>query len=94
MRKDNILKKLAEIRKKYSDNIIKIGLFGSYAREEDRAESDIDIVIEQKQPDLFLLGSIKIELEEKFHKPVDVIRLRKNITPFLYERIIKDVIYV
>ena len=94
MIKSKIVKELAEIKKRYQEHIIKIGLFGSYARGENTADSDIDIVIEQKQPDLFLLGRIKIELEEKLNKPVDVIRMRENINPFLKKRIEKDVIYV
>ena len=94
MIKSKIVKELTEIKKRYQEHIIKIGLFGSYARGENTADSDIDIVIEQKQPDLFLLGRIKIELEEKLNKPVDVIRMRENINPFLKKRIEKDVIYV
>ncbi len=94
MTKNRIIEELAEIKKRYQKNIIRIGIFGSCAREESTEESDIDVVIEQKQPDLFLLGRIKIELEEKFNKPVDVIRMRKNISPFLKKRIEKDVIYV
>jgi predicted nucleotidyltransferase len=94
MIKNEIIKELVEIKKRYQNNIVKIGIFGSYARGESTVESDIDIVIEQKKPDLFLLGRIKIELEEKFNKPVDVIRLRENINPFLKKRIEKDVLYV
>ncbi|GAB6888520.1 nucleotidyltransferase family protein [Desulfothermus okinawensis JCM 13304] len=94
MIKSKIVKELEEIKKRYQEHIIKIGLFGSYARGENTADSDIDIVIEQKQPDLLLLGRIKIELEEKLNKPVDVIRMRENINPFLKKRIEKDVIYV
>lgn len=34
--------------------IKRIGLFGSYARDEGREESDIDIVVELEKPDLFV----------------------------------------
>ncbi len=94
MTKSEIVKELAEIKRRYQDKIIKIGLFGSYARGENTLDSDIDIVIEQREPDLFLLGRIKIELEEKLNTPVDVIRLRNNLNPFLKKRIEKEVIYV
>ena len=64
------------------------------ARGEETGDSDIDIVIEQKYPDLFLLGMLKIELEEKFKRHVDIIRIREKINPVLKKRIERDSIYV
>ncbi|MBW1974995.1 MAG: nucleotidyltransferase domain-containing protein [Deltaproteobacteria bacterium] len=94
MNKDDIIKELKEIKNQYKNEIAKIGIFGSLARGEETEDSDIDVVIEQKYPDLFLLGRIKIELEEKFKRSVDIIRLREKINPFLKERIERDSIYV
>jgi len=94
MNREVIIKELQKIKEKYKDKIIKIGIFGSVARNEYNQESDIDVVVEQKYPDLFLLGRIKIELEEKFNKKVDIIRLRNDINPFLKKRIERDSIYV
>jgi len=94
MDKDEVIKELLRIKEKYKDKIVRIGIFGSLARDEHSQGSDIDVVIEQKYPDLFLLGRIKIELEEKFNKQVDIIRLRKDINPFLKKRIERDSIYV
>lgn len=94
MKKEDVIKELLKIKKRYKDKIVRIGIFGSVARNDQDQESDIDIVIEQKYPDLFLLGRIKLELEEKFNKDVDIIRLRKNMNPFLKKRIEKDSIYV
>ncbi|GAB6163517.1 nucleotidyltransferase family protein [Desulfothermus naphthae] len=88
-----IIKELQKIKEKYKDKIIKIGIFGSVARNEYNQESDIDVVVEQKYLDLFLLGRIKIELKEKFNKNVDIIRLRNDINPFLKKRIERDSIY-
>ena len=85
---------MTENKRKYKDKIIKIGIFGSVARNEYNQESDIDVVVEQKYLDLFLLGRIKIELEEKFNKNVDIIRLRNDINPSLKKRIERDSIYV
>ena len=56
--------------------------------------SDIDIIIEQKVPDLFILGSIKVELEEEFGRKIDIIRLHNGLNTFLKERISRDSIYV
>ncbi len=94
MDQDEVIRELKKIKEIYKDKIVKIGVFGSVARNDHTEESDIDIVIEQKYPDLFLLGRLKIELEEKFKRRVDIIRIRKNVNPFLKKRIEKDSIYV
>ena len=94
MNKDDIVKELVKIKNRYGNEIIRIGIFGSVARGEATQYSDIDIIIEQKYPDLFLLGKIKIELEEKFKRHVDIIRIRKSLSPFLKKRIERDTIYV
>ena len=94
MNREVIIKELQKIKEKYKDKIIKIGIFGSVARNEYNQESDIDVVVEQKYPDLLLLGRIKIELEEKFNKNVDIIRLKSDLNPFLKKRIERDSIYV
>lgn len=94
MDKKEVIKELRKLKATYKDQIVKVGVFGSLARDDYNLDSDIDVVIEQKNPDLFFLGRIKVELEEKFHKQVDIIRLRKNINPFLKKRIERDSIYV
>ncbi len=85
MDRNKIIKELQRIKVVYGEYITKIGVFGSVARNEYGPDSDIDIIVEQKSPDLFLLGRIKEELEEKFDRRVDIIRLRKDINPFLKE---------
>lgn len=89
---ERIKKKKHELIKKY--NIEKIGLFGSYARNTQRKDSDIDIVIQLKKQDLFDLIGIKQELEEEFHRKVDIVSYRNKMNPFLRSRIDKEVIYV
>jgi predicted nucleotidyltransferase len=74
--------------------ISKIALFGSYARGENRPDSDIDIAIETKLSDYFLLYDFKEELENFFHSKVDVVRLRERMNESLKKRIMKDGIYV
>ncbi len=74
--------------------VVRIGLFGSYARGESIAESDIDIVVELKKPDLFYLIGIKQVIEDEFGSKVDVVRIRDNMNGLLKKRILQDVIYV
>lgn len=74
--------------------VTNIGLFGSYARGEDNEQSDIDIVVEIKGADLFIMSSLKNYLENIFQKKVDVVRLRKNMNNLLKKRIEQNVLYV
>jgi len=71
-----------------------IGIFGSVARNEATDSSDVDICIKTKTPDLFMLVHIKEELQNLFHKSVDIVRLRKRMNPYLKKRIDKEAIYV
>ena len=86
MNREVIIKELQKIKEKYKDKIIKIGIFGSVARNEYNQESDIDVVVGQKYADLFLLGRIKIELEEKFNNHVDIIRVANDINLFFEKK--------
>ena len=74
--------------------IIKIGIFGSAARDTMEELSDIDVVVEIGKPDLFYLIGIKQDLEEKFHRPVDIVRYRDKMNTFLKKRIDKEAVYV
>ena len=62
------------IFKKYK--IKKAYLFGSYAREEANAGSDIDIMIRKEKSSittLLNLAEFEIELQEALHKNIDVV---------------------
>ncbi|SFV68062.1 hypothetical protein MNB_SV-3-1252 [hydrothermal vent metagenome] len=95
MTKETILNYLIshkkEFQKKY--NIDKIGLFGSYARDEATSESDIDIFVQMKA-DFFKQIGLKQQIEEDLQKKVDIIREHSNIKPFLLKMIHKDLKYV
>ena len=73
--------------------ITKIGIFGSVARNEQTEDSDVDVCVEMKKPDLFTMVHIKEELQELFGKPVDIVRLCKNMNPMLLKQIERDGIY-
>jgi len=74
--------------------ISKLALFGSYSRDENRNDSDVDIAIETPLSDYFKLYDFKEELEKSFHTKVDIIRLRDKMNVALKRRIEKDGIYV
>jgi len=80
-----------ENQKKYS--ILSIGIFGSAARDSVKNQSDIDVVVELGNPDLFNLIGIKQELEERFRCSVDVVRYRDKMNGFLKHRIDQEAVY-
>ena len=92
--KTNILNYLkehySEFKNKY--NVEKIGLFGSYARDEATENSDIDIFVKMK-PSLFDMVAIKEQIENDLDRKVDIIREHKNIKPIFLKMIQKDLIY-
>ena len=83
-----------KIEFKQDFGLVKIGLFGSYARGENFEDSDIDIVVELKKPDLFYLIGIKQTVEDALGAKVDVVRLRDKMNKSLRYRIERDAIYV
>ena len=96
MDRDHILNLLAQYKKNNRDKyaIEKIGIFGSVARAEATDTSDIDICIKTKTPDLFMLVHIKEELQNLFHKSIDIVRVRDRMNPYLKRRIEEEAIYV
>ncbi len=96
MNRSNLLSELKKFKKlnekKYG--ILSIGIFGSFARNQASEFSDIDIVIRTETPDLFNVVHIKEDLEGQLHMPVDIVRLREKMNPFLRDRIEKEAVYV
>lgn len=85
---DRVLKKLS---------VRKIGLFGSYAREEQTHKSDIDLIVEFKRPTFDNFMALNDYLEKLFKKKVEIltpegvdsIRIRE-----VADSIRKNVVYV
>ena len=96
MNRNDILSTLTRFRdlKREEFGIVRIGVFGSVARGEITEASDIDVVVELDRPDLFTLVGIKQELEELFHRPVDVVRYRERMNSYLKRRMEQEAIYV
>jgi hypothetical protein len=82
----------SELHEKYG--VTSIGLFGSYAKGNNNSESDIDIVVQTTNADLFSLVHLKDYLQEVFQKQVDIIRLREKMNKYLKARINEESIYV
>jgi predicted nucleotidyltransferase len=75
--------------------LVSVGLFGSYARDEAREDSDIDIAIEIA-PEKKSLGNflgIKRYLEQQLGKEVDL-GIESTLKPLAREMIAKEIIHV
>ena len=74
--------------------VIRMALFGSVVRGEQRADSDVDVAYEG-DANLWLRIQMKQELEHLFGCKVDIVRLRKQLTATAFgENISKDLLYV
>ncbi|MBU1565485.1 MAG: nucleotidyltransferase family protein [Proteobacteria bacterium] len=96
MKKEEIIDILRNYKNERANyyGIMTIGIFGSTARGEAHEESDVDIVLRIREPDLFMLVGIKEELEERLHRPVDIVTYRDNMNHFLKKRIDEEAVYV
>ncbi len=96
MNRDEIINYLRSFREKNHTkyNIIRIGIFGSAARDNMNEKSDIDIVVELEKPDFFNLIGIKQALEEQLHQSVDIVRYREKMNQYLKRRIDSEAVYV
>ena len=81
----------SELQKKYP--LESIALFGSYARDEQTTESDIDLLVEFNQPVGMEIVDLVLELEELFHQKVDLVTYNA-VKNKLYDYIKDELIYV
>ena len=81
-----------EVRRKY--NVTEIGVFGSYARGEQKVRSDIDILVSFSGiPDVFKYMELEEYLKRLLRRRVDLVR-KEAIRPELKEKILKETVYV
>jgi len=98
MQKQDILNYLKSNQEYYNSKfgVHFIGLFGSFARDEANNNSDIDILYKiekDKKLSIFKYLELNKQLEEFFHKKVDLARDEK-LKPQIKEYIQKDIAYV
>ena len=96
MKQDVILKKLAEHRDELESRfgVESLSLFGSVARNEAAAESDVDILVAFVQtPGLFGFLELKEYLENLLQRPVDLVT-RNAIKKQFREQILQEALHV
>jgi predicted nucleotidyltransferase len=78
----------SEWRQRY--RLQRIGLFGSTARNEATASSDVDVWVELDPLTPFATVHLKQELEALLQRPVDLVRLRERMNPALRQAILRE----
>lgn len=93
--KQTILNYLAahiqEFQTKYG--VKKIGLFGSYARDEATEESDIDLYVHLEKNTFDSLSGLWVHIENDLRTKVDLIASHARMRPGLKSTIENEVIY-
>ena len=72
--------------------VLKLGVFGSYARGEARPDSDVDVLVELDEHTFDRYMDLKLYLEDLLGKRVDLV-LADRIKARLRDRILSEVVY-
>ena len=71
-----------------------LALFGSFSRNEQKAGSDVDILVSLKRPSLYLYAALKNDLESILSREVDIISAKSKLREEFKQSISKELIYV
>jgi hypothetical protein len=89
----SILKTLAAHRDEVRRfGVRSLGLFGSVARGQGTAASDLDFIVELENPTFDAYMGLMEFLEELFERPVDLV-LANTLKPRLREPILRDTVH-
>jgi len=81
-----------ELRREF--HVDKIGVFGSYARGNQKKRSDVDFLVTfDTSISLFTLSGLYIYLQEQLGRKVDVVPFN-SLRPELRKYVLKDLIYL
>ena len=86
-----IKKKILPVLKKY--NIKKAGIFGSYARGDNKKKSDIDIIIEPRKGMGLEFVGVQLELQDEIGLKIDLVTY-KGIHRLIKEQVLKEEIRI
>lgn len=91
--RESVLSRLLEHRQTIRRlGVRRLGLFGSVARGEGRADSDLDFLVELEHDGFDAYMNVKFFLEDLFQRPVDLV-LADTIKPRLRDVILKEAVY-
>lgn len=82
----------AQLQQEYP--IRELGIFGSYARDEQRPDSDLDVLVAFDEPvTLFDLVRLENELTSRLGVNVDLVT-KESLKPRIESHVAEDVVYV
>jgi hypothetical protein len=95
MTKQEVLNYLSSHKEKFQSDfgVIRIGLFGSFARDQATLDSDIDLVIEMNPKSLEKRIAFKKQIESDLKRSLDV-GYMNTLRSFIAKEVAKDIIYV
>ena len=96
MNKQTIIESIKN-KKQYLKNefgVEEIALFGSFARGEEKIDSDIDFLVTFNKPSFSKLMGLYEYLQKTLNSKVDVIRKGPHLSANFLKLINKDIIYV
>jgi len=96
MKKDEIINCLQLDKQFLKDKfgVETIALFGSYAKGLENLESDVDFLVEFKEPSYSLLMGLYAYLEKKLNSKIEIVRKGPHVSERFYNTIKNELIYV
>jgi predicted nucleotidyltransferase len=73
--------------------VINIGLFGSFATGQTDRDSDIDLIVELREPRFDYLAGLQVYLGKKFSQKIEIVRKGNRLNNRFVQRVEKDIIY-
>lgn len=92
LERERIISILRDFKRDRGDRfgILALGVFGSVARGTANADSDLDVYVQTRTANPYLLVHMKDYLEGLVHRQVDIVRLRERMNPSLKARIERE----
>lgn len=92
MDRKDIVEKIIQFLSK--EGAKKISIFGSFARGEEKPESDIDIIVEFSEPKGILeIVGLEQELSELIGRKVDLLT-EKSVSPYIIDKIKNELVVI
>jgi len=94
--RDDVLQILRDNKERFAEQygVTKLGLFGSFARDEATEESDVDVCVEIANPTYHGMCRLREAIMEKSLREVDLVQVRYGMNAILKKFIERDVVYV
>jgi len=94
LQREEVLEKIQQSKPYLQERfgVATIGLFGSFSRDEQTENSDVDLIVTFDKPIGLDFITLKDYLESLFQRKVDLVTMRA-LKPQLKDQILKDVIF-